>query len=101
MSTDAPDDLRIARNLTDSFAAPTDGPETDRLRALLATRADDEGLLEVAYRTVDTPIGVLLLAATEEGLVRVAFELEGHDAVLAQLAAAVSPRILRSGRRTD
>lgn len=101
MSTDAPDDLRIASDLTASFDSPTDGPETGRLRAALATRADEEGLLEVAYRTVDTPIGVLLLAATGKGLVRVAFELEDHDAVLARLSVTISPRILRSGRRTD
>jgi methylated-DNA-[protein]-cysteine S-methyltransferase len=67
----------------------------------LAERADAEGLLDVAYRTVDTPFGPLLVAATPEGLVRVAFELEGHDQVLAALATMISPRILRSGRRTD
>ena len=43
-----------------------------------------KGLLDVAYRTVDTPYGSLLLAATPQGLVRVAFEGEGHDAVLAE-----------------
>ena len=42
-----------------------------------------EGLLDVAYRTVDSPLGPLLLAATPVGLVRVAFEREDHDAVLA------------------
>ena len=50
---------------------------------------------------MDSPIGPLLLAATPAGLVRVAFEREDHDAVLAQLAADISPRILHSGRRTD
>jgi methylated-DNA-[protein]-cysteine S-methyltransferase len=80
---------------------PPPAAEIDELRARLAERAEREGVLDVAYRTVDTPIGPLLVAATDEGLVRVAFELEGHEAVLEALAASVSPRILRSGRRTD
>ena len=58
-------------------------------------------LLDVAYRTVDSPFGPLLVAVTPVGLVRVAFELEDHDAVLAALSNSVSPRMLRSGRRTD
>jgi methylated-DNA-[protein]-cysteine S-methyltransferase len=60
-----------------------------------------DGLLDVAYRTVDSPIGPLLLAGTGEGLVRVAFEGEGHDDVLARLATTVSPRILHAPARLD
>ena len=59
------------------------------------------GVLDVAYRTVDTPVGPLLLAATEDGLVRVAFAVEGHDRVLEALAERVSPRILRAPARLD
>ncbi|MGH3357213.1 MAG: methylated-DNA--[protein]-cysteine S-methyltransferase [Nocardioidaceae bacterium] len=72
-----------------------------RLHERLATEAAAEGLLDVAYRTVDTPVGSLLLAATDRGLVRVAYEREGHDAVLATLAERVSPRILASPERLD
>jgi methylated-DNA-[protein]-cysteine S-methyltransferase len=72
-----------------------------RLRARLAGLAQRDGLLDVAYRTVDSPVGPLLLAATEEGLVRVAFSVEGHDDVLAELAGAVSPRILAAPARLD
>lgn len=43
----------------------------------------------IAYRTVDSPVGALLLAATEQGLVRLAFAVEGHDEVLQQLLARV------------
>ena len=64
-------------------------------------QADDAGLVEVAYRTLDTPVGPLLLAATAQGLVRVAFEREGFDAVLAALASRVSPRVLEAPRRLD
>jgi len=55
----------------------------------------------VSYRTVDSPLGLLLLAATGEGLVRVAFSCEDHDTVLARLASDISPRILRTPRRLD
>ena len=61
--------------------------DIDRLHARLVTRAADEGLLDVAYRVLDSPLGALLVAATPEGVVRVGFEVEGHDAVLADLAA--------------
>lgn len=71
------------------------------LRARLVAAAEREGLVDVSYRTIDSPFGPLLLAATPAGLVRVAFEREGHDAVLAELAAAVSPRVLRSPMRTE
>ncbi|WP_415853761.1 methylated-DNA--[protein]-cysteine S-methyltransferase [Sinomonas sp. G460-2] len=71
----------------------------DRLHAALAERASQEGLLDVAYRVVETPVGKLLLAATERGLVRVAYEREGHEAVLEKLAERLSPRILESPGR--
>ena len=58
-------------------------------------------VLDVAYRTIDTPVGTLLLAATAVGLVRVAYDIEGHDTVLARLADVVSPRILRAPARLD
>ncbi|MFB9690560.1 methylated-DNA--[protein]-cysteine S-methyltransferase [Amycolatopsis plumensis] len=71
------------------------------LHERLAADATERGLLDVAYRTVDSPVGPLLLAATEEGLVKVAFDRQDHDAVLAELAAAISPRILRAPARLD
>lgn len=86
--------------LLDGFAVP-DPAMLGRLRADLAVRAEHEGLLDVAYRTVDSPLGALLVAATSEGVVRVAFANEDHDAVLAALAAAVSPRVLEAPRRLD
>jgi methylated-DNA-[protein]-cysteine S-methyltransferase len=71
------------------------------LRERLAAAADREGLLDVAYRTFDSPVGPLLLAATEQGLVRVAFAGEGHDAVLQALADKISPRVLHAPARLD
>jgi methylated-DNA-[protein]-cysteine S-methyltransferase len=58
-------------------------------------------LLDVAYRTVETPVGVLLLAATDSGLVRVAYAVQDHAVVLDSLARSVSPRILRAPARLD
>ena len=54
------------------------------------------GVLDVAYRTVDTPVGPLMLASTPGGLVRVAYECEDFDRVLEMLALRVSPRNRRS-----
>lgn len=73
----------------------------ERLRDRLSAAAAPAGLLDVAYRTLDTPVGTLLLAATPVGLVRVAFDVEDHDTVLARLADQLSPRILRSPARLD
>jgi methylated-DNA-[protein]-cysteine S-methyltransferase len=72
-----------------------------RLHERLVVRAEEEHLLDVGYRTIDSPVGSLLLAATDRGLVRVAFAGEGHDAVLEMLARQVSPRILRAPQRLD
>jgi methylated-DNA-[protein]-cysteine S-methyltransferase len=61
------------------------------------------GLLDVAYATLDSPVGRLLLAATPRGLVRLAY-LDGgepEDTVLEQLSARVSPRILAAPGRLD
>ena len=72
-----------------------------RLHHRLERDAGTGGVLDVAYRTIDTPVGTLLLAATTVGLVRVAFDIEDHSAVLAALAESVSPRILRAPARLD
>jgi methylated-DNA-[protein]-cysteine S-methyltransferase len=87
----------------DVFAAL---PEIDvdaqrQLHARLAEAANAAGLLDVAYRTMDSPFGPLLLAATEAGLVRVAYSREDHDLVLEHLATRISPRVLRSPARLD
>ena len=81
---------------------PGPGAETRaRLLDRLVAEADRRELLDVSYRTTDSPVGRLLLAATSAGLVRIAFDCEGHDTVLARLAAEISPRILRSPGRLD
>jgi methylated-DNA-[protein]-cysteine S-methyltransferase len=80
-------------------------PDTDdrlqSLRVRLSDAAQAAGLLDVAYRVVDSPLGPLLLAATDVGLVRVAFGTENHDAVLQGLSDRISPRILHDAARLD
>lgn len=73
----------------------------ERLHAKLTARAEADQLVDVAYRTIDTPVGPLLLAATDQGLVRVAFARQDHDAVLAALAEKISPRVLSAPGRLD
>jgi len=93
------DETELAGELTRALSeAPG---QLDRLHERLAATARADGILDVAYRTLDSPIGTLLLAATERGLVRVAFSCEDHDAVLGDLSARISPRILRDGTRLD
>jgi len=80
---------------------PVGDDDLTRLHARLAADADRDGVLDVAYRTVDSPVGPLLIAATPAGLVRVAFAIEGHDAVLQNLSDRVSSRLLHAPARLD
>jgi methylated-DNA-[protein]-cysteine S-methyltransferase len=74
---------------------PTKTPE-------LSERAEAEGLLDVAYTSVDSPLGPLVVAATPKGLVRVSYsEFRGEDEVLEELARRVSPRVLEAPARLD
>jgi methylated-DNA-[protein]-cysteine S-methyltransferase len=79
----------------------TEPADLDRLHDRLVTAAAADGSLDVAYRTIDSPLGPLLLAATDRGLVRLAYEQEDHNRVLQTLALKVSPRILRAPGRLD
>ena len=89
----------MSTNLFDDLQA--DDETLARLHQRLERYAAADQLLDVAYRTVDSPVGTLLLAATTVGLVRVAYDVEDHDAVLARLAGSVSPRVLRAPARLD
>jgi methylated-DNA-[protein]-cysteine S-methyltransferase len=68
----------------------------------LTDAAAAAGLLDVAYATLDSPLGTLLVAATPLGVVRLAYvDYTDEDAVLEQLAAKVSPRVLAAPRKLD
>jgi methylated-DNA-[protein]-cysteine S-methyltransferase len=67
----------------------------------IAERASEEGLLDVAYTSADSPFGPLLLATTPKGLVRVGLPNQDADTLLVDLARRVSPRVLEAPARLD
>jgi methylated-DNA-[protein]-cysteine S-methyltransferase len=67
----------------------------------LAARASEEGLLDVAYTSADSPFGPLLLATTPKGLVRVGLPNQDADELLVDLATRVSPRVLEAPAKFD
>lgn len=74
----------------------------EELKRTVAERAAREGLADVAYAEVDSPLGTLLAAATPAGLVRLAYEdHDGREAVLGALAASLSPRVVEAPARLD
>jgi methylated-DNA-[protein]-cysteine S-methyltransferase len=75
--------------------------DVDRLLTRLGRTAETGELADVSHRTVDSPVGTLLLAATARGLVTVAYPVQDHEAVLGRLAARISPRVLPAGNRLD
>src|SRR5215471_15535868 len=71
---------------------------TELLEAV-ARRADAQGLVDVAWTVHDSPVGPLVLAATDEGLVTISYR--EADAVLGELAKKVSPPVLAHPVRLD
>jgi methylated-DNA-[protein]-cysteine S-methyltransferase len=67
----------------------------------LAERAAEEGLLDVAYTTADSPFGTLLLATTPRGLVRVGLPNQDADELLVDLATRISPRVIEAPAQLD
>ena len=91
------DETAIERELRASAARAAERPLPDHGEA-----AATAGLLDVAYATLDSPLGTLLLARTDRGLVRLAYvDFEGEDEVVAELASSISPRVLAAPRRLD
>ncbi len=94
-------DQTTARTIVEDLTSTLAGDDLTGLRRRLAESADREELLDLACRVVESPVGDLLVVTSTTGLVRVAFDLEDHEQVLADLADEVSPRILQSPARTD
>jgi methylated-DNA-[protein]-cysteine S-methyltransferase len=75
---------------------------SDEAAARFLRRAAAEGLVDVAYAHVDSPLGPLLAATTDKGLVRLSYlGFRDEDATLQKLAADVSPRVLEAPARLD
>jgi methylated-DNA-[protein]-cysteine S-methyltransferase len=73
----------------------------DRSLEALRERAAAEGLLDVAYATADSPFGTLLLARTQQGLVRVGLPNEEFEPILVDLAGRISPRVMEDPAALD
>lgn len=95
-ATDESERLEQALRVAGEAAAPSAAT-----LAALASRADREGLVEVAVSSAESPFGELLLAATAAGLVRVGLPNVARDTALDELAARVSPRIVELPARLD
>ena len=83
------------------MTATIDKPVAKKSLEALRDRAAGEGLLDVAYATADSPFGTLLLARTPRGLVRLGLPGEDVEAMLADLAGRISPRVLQDPARLD
>jgi methylated-DNA-[protein]-cysteine S-methyltransferase len=72
---------------------------TDLDRRFRAAAAE-EGLLDVAYDFVDSPIGSLLVATSPRGLCRISYDADPEQEV-ERLARAFGLRVLRSPKPID
>jgi methylated-DNA-[protein]-cysteine S-methyltransferase len=73
---------------------------TPELDARFRDAAADAGLLDAAYDLVETPLGTLLVAATDAGLVRISYDPE-PDRELEHLSRLLGTRILRVAKPVD
>ncbi|HEX2413131.1 MAG TPA: methylated-DNA--[protein]-cysteine S-methyltransferase [Solirubrobacteraceae bacterium] len=64
----------------------------------VASAAVRDGLADAVFTRLSTPIGRLLVVQGDRGVVRVGFEEEPDDGVLAEVAARLGPRIVGSDR---
>lgn len=94
-------DMRNDDDMAVLLSTPVDAGTLRRLHRRLEQAAEQADLVDVAYTTIDSPVGKLLLAATPKGLVRVAYDGEDHDRVLEALGQKLSPRILRAPKRLE
>jgi methylated-DNA-[protein]-cysteine S-methyltransferase len=77
------------------------GAPSRRTLDAVAARAAEEGLVDVAYTQADSPFGPLTVAATERGLVLLAYPERPLDELLGRLAERISPRVLEAPARLD
>jgi methylated-DNA-[protein]-cysteine S-methyltransferase len=89
------------RDIERSLRGATGSADTEAAARALLERAEREGLLDVAYATIGSPFGELVVAETGRGVVKISFGHESPDEVVEELASAVSPRVLEAPARLD
>ena len=94
------------RDLEKALRGASRGADLERANQSLLARAERDGLIDVAYASMDSPFGALLLATTVRGVVKLALPTHGgkhltEDEILLQLSEAISPRVLESPKRLD
>lgn len=76
-------------------------PLSEKFLDSLASAAVREGLADAVFTRVSTPIGRLLVVQGAEGIVRIGFEEEPEDRLLADVAVGLGPRIVASDRELE
>jgi methylated-DNA-[protein]-cysteine S-methyltransferase len=72
---------------------PEKTPISPELDARFRRAAVDEGLVDVRYDVVDSPVGELFVASTSRGVCRISYTVDGQDEIVAQIFGA---RVLRT-----
>ena len=91
----------LERQLTRASRELRPGAPSQRTLDAVAERAAEEGLVDVAYTQADSPFGPLTVAATDRGLVLLAYPERPLDELLDRLAERISPRVLETPARLD
>jgi methylated-DNA-[protein]-cysteine S-methyltransferase len=81
-------------------AAALCGEPAAGLERQIVERAGADNLVDVAYCSVDSPLGPLTVAGTRRGLVLVSYQ-QPDDALLQRLADNLSPRVLEAPAQLD
>lgn len=97
----SPDDVQTLLAGADGPLGGADAARVDALRARLAETAADRDLLDVQFRTWDSPVGILLIARTPLGLASITFDGGAPDRTLDTLARELGPRVLRAPAALD
>jgi len=73
-------------------------PLPESLLESVAAAAVREGLADAIFTRLNTPLGRLLVVQGPSGIIRIAFETEREDAVLAEIARTLGPNVIASDR---
>jgi methylated-DNA-[protein]-cysteine S-methyltransferase len=90
-------DMRSLERALEREGKRTYAAESERAAERLTERAALDGLLDVAYMRTESPVGPIMLAATQRGLVRISFGRSlDVESFVDRLAASVSPRVFEA-----